>query len=175
MDAHNTVMRDIRAKKEKHYDPHEPTRVWLDEDNTPDGVYQSLTIILNTGGCRWARAGGCTMCGYVAESVEGGSVTHEPLMDQIQVCLDHERENADEQAASSKSTPPGPSSTSARSAPRRDGPSRRRSPTASASSSRRCRTSSRAEKLRGLHAASVSKRTSPSDWRRRPTASATTA
>ncbi|WP_049969806.1 archaeosine biosynthesis radical SAM protein RaSEA [Haladaptatus cibarius] len=96
MDAHNSVMRDIRAKKEKHYDPHEPTRVWLDEDNTPDGVYQSLTIILNTGGCRWARAGGCTMCGYVAESVEGGSVAHEALMDQIEVCLDHERENAEE-------------------------------------------------------------------------------
>jgi hypothetical protein len=89
-------MRDIRAKKQKHYDPHEPTRVWIDEDNTPDGVRQSLTIILNTGGCRWARAGGCTMCGYVAESVEGGSVTHEALMDQIDVCLDHEREEADD-------------------------------------------------------------------------------
>ena len=96
MDAHNAVMREIRAEKQKHYDPHEPTRVWIDEDNTPDGVYQSLTIILNTGGCRWARAGGCTMCGYVAESVEGGSVSHEALMDQIDVCLDHEQENADE-------------------------------------------------------------------------------
>lgn len=95
MDAHNQVMRDIRAEKDETYDPHQPTRVWLDEDNTPDGVYQSLTIILNTGGCRWARAGGCTMCGYVAESVEGGSVSHEALMDQIQVCLDHEEENAD--------------------------------------------------------------------------------
>ena len=98
MDAHNSVMRDIRGLKEKHYDPHEPTRVWLDEDNTPGGVYDSLTIILNTGGCRWARAGGCTMCGYVAESVEGGSVAHEALMDQIEICLDHESSNADEPA-----------------------------------------------------------------------------
>ena len=98
MDAHNAVMREIRAEKQKHYDPHEPTRVWIDEDNTPDGVYQSLTIILNTGGCRWARAGGCTMCGYVAESVEGGSVSHEALLDQIDACLDHEQENADEQS-----------------------------------------------------------------------------
>jgi radical SAM enzyme (TIGR01210 family) len=95
MDAHNQVMRDIRSEKEKTYDPHEPTRVWIDEDNTPNGVRQSLTIILNTGGCRWARAGGCTMCGYVAESVEGGSVAHDALMDQIQVCLDHEAEEAD--------------------------------------------------------------------------------
>ncbi|MFQ3476203.1 archaeosine biosynthesis radical SAM protein RaSEA [Halonotius sp. F2-221B] len=98
MDAHNSVMREIRGLKEKHYDPHEPTRVWLDEDNTPGGVYDSLTIILNTGGCRWARAGGCTMCGYVAESVEGGSVAHDALMDQIQVCLDHEADNVDEPA-----------------------------------------------------------------------------
>ena len=98
MDAHNSVMREIRGLKEKHYDPHEPTRVWVDEDNTPDGVYQSLTIILNTGGCRWARAGGCTMCGYVAESVEGGTVEHGALMDQIEVCLDHEADRTDEPA-----------------------------------------------------------------------------
>ncbi|RXK52008.1 archaeosine biosynthesis radical SAM protein RaSEA [Halorientalis pallida] len=94
MDAHNKAMREIRSRKDETYDPREPTRVWIDEDNTPDGVYQSLTIILNTGGCRWARAGGCTMCGYVAESVEGGSVAHEDLMAQIDVCLDHEQENA---------------------------------------------------------------------------------
>lgn len=96
MDAHNQVMRDIRARNQRSYDPREPTRVWLDEDNTPDGVYQSLTIILNTGGCRWARAGGCTMCGYVAESVEGGTVPHEALMEQIDACLEHEEERADE-------------------------------------------------------------------------------
>jgi len=98
MDAHNQVMREIRSRKEASYDPHEPTRVWLDEDNTPGGVKQSLTIILNTGGCRWARAGGCTMCGYVAESVDGGSVSHVALMDQIDVCLAHEAEHADEPA-----------------------------------------------------------------------------
>jgi len=98
MDAHNDVMRDIRAERTETYDPHEPTRVWIDEDNTPDDVYQSLTIILNTGGCRWARAGGCTMCGYVAESVEGGSVTHAALMEQIEACLEHERENAEEKS-----------------------------------------------------------------------------
>ncbi|MFB6143571.1 MAG: archaeosine biosynthesis radical SAM protein RaSEA [Halorientalis sp.] len=102
MDAHNSAMREIRARRDATYDPREPTRVWLDEDNTPDGVYDSLTIILNTGGCRWARAGGCTMCGYVAESVEGGSVAHEDLMAQVEACLDHEREHADEPAGQVK-------------------------------------------------------------------------
>ena len=99
MDAHNSVMREIRARNDRTYDPREPTRVWLDEDNTPDGVRKSLTIILNTGGCRWARAGGCTMCGYVAESVDGGTVPHDALMTQIEACLDHEREHADDPAS----------------------------------------------------------------------------
>ena len=98
MDAHNSVMREVRSRNDASYDPREPTRVWLDEDNTPGGVKRSLTIILNTGGCRWARAGGCTMCGYVAESVEGGSVAHEDLLAQVEACLDHEREHADDPA-----------------------------------------------------------------------------
>ena len=102
MDAHNKVMREVRARNDASYDPREPTRVWLDEDNTPDGVYDSLTIILNTGGCRWARAGGCTMCGYVAESVEGGTVPHEDLMAQVGSSLDHEREQAEEPAGQVK-------------------------------------------------------------------------
>jgi radical SAM enzyme (TIGR01210 family) len=102
MDAHNQAMREIRARKDRTYDPREPTRVWLDEDNTPDGVYDSLTIILNTGGCRWARAGGCTMCGYVAESVEGGTVAHEDLMTQVETCLEHERDNAEDPAGQVK-------------------------------------------------------------------------
>ncbi len=98
MDAHNQVMRRLRAKKDEHQDPTQPTRVWMDEDLTPDGEVRSLTIILNTGGCRWARAGGCTMCGYVAESVEGGTVAHESLLNQVEVALEHEREVADEPA-----------------------------------------------------------------------------
>jgi len=92
MAAHNEVMRRIRARNAASYDPREPTRVWLDEDNTPDGVRRSLTIILNTGGCRWARAGGCTMCGYVAESVDGGTVAHEDLVAQLDAALAHERD-----------------------------------------------------------------------------------
>jgi radical SAM enzyme (TIGR01210 family) len=96
MDAHNKVMREVRSRNDASYDPREPTRVWLDEDNTPDGFVDSLTIILNTGGCRWARAGGCTMCGYVAESVDGGSVAHEDLMAQIDECLAHEEEHVDD-------------------------------------------------------------------------------
>ena len=92
MDAHNLTMREIRSHNQTTHDPQSPTRIWIDEDNTPSGIYNSLTIILNTGGCRWARAGGCTMCGYVAESVKGGSVSHDDLLIQIQVALDYEKQ-----------------------------------------------------------------------------------
>ena len=95
MDAHNQVMREIRARNDASYDPTEPTRVWIDEDRTPDGVRESLTIILNTGGCRWARAGGCTMCGYVAESVDGGAVDSEALLNQLEVALAYESDQRD--------------------------------------------------------------------------------
>lgn len=93
MDAHNRAMRRLRAENDTQYDPREPTRVWVDVDNTPTGVLDSLTIILNTGGCRWARAGGCTMCGYVAESVDGGTVEHDALVTQIDAALEHERDH----------------------------------------------------------------------------------
>ncbi|WP_340097924.1 archaeosine biosynthesis radical SAM protein RaSEA [Salinibaculum salinum] len=123
MDAHNQAMREIRSRKDETYDPREPTRVWLDEDNTPDGVYDSLTIILNTGGCRWARAGGCTMCGYVAESVEGGSVSHEDLMAQIDVCLDYEADQREASGSASSAERSSADHSSGRS-PREDGEER---------------------------------------------------
>jgi len=42
------------------------------------------------------------MCGYVAESVEGGTVPHEDLMTQVEKCLDHEAEHAEEPAGQVK-------------------------------------------------------------------------
>jgi len=81
------------------------------------------------------------MCGYVAESVEGGSVAHEDLMNQIEVCLDHETENADAPAELIKIYTSG-SFLDEREFPRRPGKrSRRRSRTGTGSSSSRCRTS----------------------------------
>ncbi|MDY7081992.1 MAG: archaeosine biosynthesis radical SAM protein RaSEA, partial [Halobacteria archaeon] len=88
--AVNKAMRRIRDKKERDANHDEPIRVWIDEDRTPDGVGKSVTIIFNTDGCRWARAGGCTMCGYVGESNQG-AVTAESLLNQLEKALEHER------------------------------------------------------------------------------------
>ncbi|MFP4633281.1 MAG: archaeosine biosynthesis radical SAM protein RaSEA [Halobacteriales archaeon] len=88
--AVNRAMRNIRSEKDRDSDPSEPIRVWIDKDRTPDGVGSSLTIVFNTDGCRWARAGGCTMCGYVGEAAEG-SVTESALLEQLDAALEHER------------------------------------------------------------------------------------
>ncbi|PSP18386.1 TIGR01210 family radical SAM protein [Halobacteriales archaeon QH_10_67_13] len=102
MGAHNRAMGAIRAENDQEHNRREPTRVWLDEDNTTEGVCDSLTIVLNTGGYRWAQAGGCTVCGYVTESVDGGTVTHEDLLSQIEESLAYERERAEEPAGQVK-------------------------------------------------------------------------
>ncbi|MDY6779976.1 MAG: archaeosine biosynthesis radical SAM protein RaSEA, partial [Halobacteria archaeon] len=97
--ALNKSMREIRSKKDRDANPDEPIRVWIDEDRTPVGtsfdggseVGKSLTIVFNTDGCRWARAGGCTMCGYVGESNKG-AVDADSLLTQLEKALEHERE-----------------------------------------------------------------------------------
>lgn len=96
MAAHNEAMRDIRAQKDHDPDPESPTRVWQDRDLTPEGVRDSLTVILNTGGCRWARKGGCTMCGYVDETTR--TVTADALRSQLERALEYETEQMDKPA-----------------------------------------------------------------------------
>lgn len=93
--ALNRSMRRIRAEKDRDAAPDEPIRVWIDRDRTPDGVGDSLTIVFNTDGCRWARAGGCTMCGYVGES-NPGAVTAESLINQLDAALEHEESQGGE-------------------------------------------------------------------------------
>ncbi|MGM0372076.1 MAG: archaeosine biosynthesis radical SAM protein RaSEA [Halobacteriota archaeon] len=97
LDALNRATGRLRSRHEGG-DPTQPTRTWLDEDLTPDGIRSSLTIILDTGGCRWARAGGCTMCGYVSESENAEGVSHEALLAQIETALEREAEQADQPA-----------------------------------------------------------------------------
>ena len=41
---------------------------WAGWDLLNGDVVPSLTVILTTKGCSWARRGGCTMCGYSIDS-----------------------------------------------------------------------------------------------------------
>ncbi|ERG95424.1 archaeosine biosynthesis radical SAM protein RaSEA [Haloquadratum walsbyi] len=107
VDTHNQMMRETRREKHDQYSLHEPIEVCIDKDNTPDGVVSSLSIILNTGGCRLARADGCTICGPVADSVDDDGVSHDALMNQIDFCIKYEQTVTNEPAELVKLHTPG--------------------------------------------------------------------
>jgi archaeosine synthase beta-subunit len=70
----NAVMRDVRKLGPREGDLNRPTKVWTEperfDDGTPQGaIVDALVIILKTRGCTWALSGGCTMCGYVNDSM----------------------------------------------------------------------------------------------------------
>jgi len=58
----------LRKRREK--DPNLPVSTWIGKDILSNGkIGRSITVILNTPGCRWAyEQGGCTMCGYLMDS-----------------------------------------------------------------------------------------------------------
>jgi len=41
---------------------------WIARDLLNGEIVPSLTMVLKTKGCSWARSAGCTMCGYIADS-----------------------------------------------------------------------------------------------------------
>lgn len=62
----NKAVLDIRQRiKVKPSPINEPAASWTGADLV-DGVQtKTLTVIFKSAGCRWGKAGGCTMCGYV--------------------------------------------------------------------------------------------------------------
>lgn len=62
----NKAVLDIRQRiKVKPSPTNEPAASWTGADLV-DGVQtETLTVIFKSAGCRWGKAGGCTMCGYV--------------------------------------------------------------------------------------------------------------
>ncbi|HIH74909.1 MAG TPA: archaeosine biosynthesis radical SAM protein RaSEA [Methanosarcina sp.] len=62
----NKAVLDIRQRiKVKPSPTDEPAASWTGTDLV-DGVQtKTLTVIFKSAGCRWGKAGGCTMCGYV--------------------------------------------------------------------------------------------------------------
>jgi len=48
--------------------PREPAAVWREKENLDGEVVDAGVVILRTSGCEHSRNGGCTMCGYNAES-----------------------------------------------------------------------------------------------------------
>ena len=62
----NKAVMEIRQRiKVKPSPTDEPAASWTGGDLVDGAQTKTLTIIFKSAGCRWGKAGGCTMCGYV--------------------------------------------------------------------------------------------------------------
>ena len=61
-----------------------PAAFWFAPENIEGKIGTGLSLVLETQGCMWARSksGGCTMCGYVSEYIEG-KATKEKILNQF--------------------------------------------------------------------------------------------
>lgn len=65
----------------KERSPSEPEAVWKEKDVSSGKTVDAMVAIMRTSGCRWAKAGGCTMCGYRQASIP--DMTEADLMSQV--------------------------------------------------------------------------------------------
>jgi len=64
----NKAVMEIRQRIKVRPSPiDEPAASWTGVDLVDGVQIKTLTIIFKSAGCRWGKAGGCTMCGYVYE------------------------------------------------------------------------------------------------------------
>ncbi len=66
-----------------------PAAFWFAPENIGGKIGTGLSLVLETRGCFWAlsKSGGCSMCGYVSQYVEG-ETTKDILVSQLNVALD---------------------------------------------------------------------------------------
>jgi radical SAM enzyme (TIGR01210 family) len=61
---------------------HEPVALWKEDDVLEGKKVRAMVVILRTRGCWWSKAGGCTICGYNAES--DAHLTEQDVLAQIE-------------------------------------------------------------------------------------------
>src|SRR6267378_3494907 len=67
-------------RRPRDFDPREYISTWTEKDLLHGKVVDAWVIIFRTRGCYWARASGCSMCGYVndvAQEVEPADILHQ--------------------------------------------------------------------------------------------------
>ena len=72
------LVKDERRPRE--FDPREYISTWTEKDLLHAKVVDAWVIIFRTRGCYWARASGCSMCGYVndvAQEVSTADLFHQ--------------------------------------------------------------------------------------------------
>ncbi|TLZ95110.1 MAG: TIGR01210 family radical SAM protein [Methanobacteriota archaeon] len=67
-------------RRPRDFDPREYISTWTEKDLLHGRVVDAWVIIFRTRGCYWARASGCSMCGYVndvAQEVAPADILHQ--------------------------------------------------------------------------------------------------
>lgn len=64
------VIKSLRPKNPKPKNPREYINWWIEKDILDNDVVDAFVMILRTRGCNWALESGCSMCGYINESVK---------------------------------------------------------------------------------------------------------
>lgn len=67
-------------RRPREYSPREYISTWTEKDLLHEKVVDAWVIIFRTRGCYWARASGCSMCGYVndvAQEVSDADIAHQ--------------------------------------------------------------------------------------------------
>jgi radical SAM enzyme (TIGR01210 family) len=70
----------------RNQDPRQPVRCWSEKDVLNGKIVDAYVIILRTQGCSWARASGCSMCGYFNDSMLA-PVSEQDLQDQFSYAM----------------------------------------------------------------------------------------
>src|SRR3989475_618433 len=74
-----------RHPRPREFDPREYISTWTEKDVLHGKVADAWVIIFRTRGCYWARASGCSMCGYVNDVAQ--EVAPEDIGHQLDVVL----------------------------------------------------------------------------------------
>jgi len=77
------IVKDERRPRD--FDPREVVSTWTEKDLLGAKVVDAWVIIFRTRGCYWARASGCSMCGYVNDVAK--EVSPEDLLVQLEAVL----------------------------------------------------------------------------------------
>src|SRR5437867_1636745 len=67
-------------RRPRDFDPREYISTWTEKDLLHGHIVDAWVIIFRTRGCYWARASGCSMCGYVndvAQEVAPADILHQ--------------------------------------------------------------------------------------------------
>jgi radical SAM enzyme (TIGR01210 family) len=85
-------LREKHLKKRKPKDKNKPIAVWIQDDIYRDfSIGKSLTIILRTEGCYYAKEGGCLMCSYLMDS-SPEKITAENIINQFNYAIEKYKE-----------------------------------------------------------------------------------